>query len=784
MTQASIAHKLAGYRLFQAGIELTVTMSASPFLYSGVIMAYCPLTTGASTFGLADVVIPTGFSTYPPLQMSTFPYHFFMYPQTDSTYTMSVPWICPTEFATVVGDRPAMGVFKMYSMMPLRAAGAASTNTCTISVLARLVDPKLVGPTATVYQSNTVMGISKDLARVGFGAASAIASSTGKVMKLVGLTNEANLTPASAITTCIFPGLSSGEASVPVDNLGLGLSGSADESDISVLDLAALAARPSYLGEFSWTLSAPVDQTLATLGVTPSHFSSVTRTGNLSSTTFYDLTPSLCGYVASMFRQWSGTVCFKFKVMCSQYHRGKIRFWYDNYNLTSKPDEGYLKSEILDLATDSEVIIKIPMASQAPWLFTDPTLSGANNGPPPALKNFSTGSIDFDIRRMNGCVMAKVCQKLSTLESLGNVLVGCWVWLEDAKFAEPYYPQPSGAGPVTLVSAINWQSGEVVCKPNLTVTVAPEDKPIPSTNIFESFPIRYESGNVDIGDEPVVVNLGACKTSTKEGYFEEQVTNLKELAHRAQFYKCLTVPLTLSSAATPGSRGFVTWVIPRVPRFFGPEYSSVLTGSCEKMSNGVAFNMVMTPYLQRIGAMFQGYKGSIRWRFAVSPASGSGALRMLSVSKSHYEPGIYLRTDANGSSSQAAQTAFIGSNDMGAGKAICTGNYPALTVDVPDYYPVKMIPFTNAGIQSNTAKLLAGRYDESVLQPALCDSIAVSVSVYNVTGTYLNGDKNIGDTVVDAYVSAAPNFRFVQFKGVPFLSYCPNKTLPVMSTTY
>jgi hypothetical protein len=50
LSQSAIKQKLYGYNLFRAGLEITVTMSSNPFLYSGLIATYVPLTTAGGSF--------------------------------------------------------------------------------------------------------------------------------------------------------------------------------------------------------------------------------------------------------------------------------------------------------------------------------------------------------------------------------------------------------------------------------------------------------------------------------------------------------------------------------------------------------------------------------------------------------------------------------------------------------------------------------------------------------------------------------------------------------------
>jgi hypothetical protein len=755
-------------------------MSSNPFLYSGLIATYVPLTTAggsfSNTFGFPDALSSgtIGMSDK-PRQYSTYPHHAWLYPQESSSITLSVPWMLPTDYIEV-GGRPYMGVLNLSSIMTLRSAGTAGTSACTISVVARFVDPQLAGPTTTVPQSGTVAGLAKDLEKIGFGVAAVQASMAAKVLKLVGMTNEASEAPVATVTNQIFPHLSSAEVSVPVDNFGLGPSRPADSSDVDYLDVATLAAIPSYLGVMSWTLSAPVNQQLGLLAVTPSHYhfsSQVGRTG----TTYYDIMPSMSAYVASMFAMWSGTVCFKFKVLCSNFHRGKIRIWYDNLAIASTPAEGYIKSEILDLAESVEITIRVPMQSRNCWLYTDPILAGNGTGVPPTIKSLGTGAIAFERDQHNGTVRLEVCQKLSTLDALGNVQIAAWVWMEDAKFADPYCATNSG-GPISLASPYNWQSG-VAQIPSPPIIVQPIiQQPIQD----ESAEVVQQSGNADLGTTEITADLTGAITKPNLSYFEEEVTNLKELVHRATFYKTFSVPKSLTAASYAGARDFVTWRIPRMPRIFGQEFCTANNPICEQTSDGWNVNVVNTPLLQKVAALFYGRKGAVRWRF--TSAMGQGAIRALSLSRSHYAPGVTLYTTTTDSMSAASTNAVLGMFESMGGRVTCNSNYPAVTVDVPDYNAVLFEPTNPCAFNDQNALNLTGfRYGEGGADTYWYDTMNLVATVYNSTGTLLNGDSARGDISVDAYVSAAPNFKFVHFRGVPYMGYTPNRNYPTISTS-
>jgi hypothetical protein len=110
-----------------------------------------------------------------------------------------------------------------------------------------------------------------------------------------------------------------------------------------------------------------VNQALTTIYVTPSNYQYATTTG-ASGNQYSTLALTPAAYIGTMFQDWRGVMCYRYKVLASQYHRGKLRIYYDSNDLTSTPPEGLLPCTVLDLAEASEVVIKVPMATSVPWL--------------------------------------------------------------------------------------------------------------------------------------------------------------------------------------------------------------------------------------------------------------------------------------------------------------------------------------------------------------------------------------------------------------------------------
>jgi hypothetical protein len=111
-------------------------------------------------------------------------------------------------------------------------------------------------------------------------------------------------------------------------------------------------------------------------------------------------------------------MCYRYKVLASQYHRGKLRIYYDSNDLTSTPPEGLLPCTVLDLAEASEVVIKVPMATSVPWLKTLPHLNGLSAAAMGTVISGTSPTITYSSALFNGTLRVEVMQKLTAPDAL------------------------------------------------------------------------------------------------------------------------------------------------------------------------------------------------------------------------------------------------------------------------------------------------------------------------------------------------------------------------------
>jgi len=733
-----IANKLRTYKWFRSGLKLTVTFSASPFHYSALSVDYVPLEDAVAGGAVTSYGQPTGISLNSATvgqqadlaQRSTLSAHAVLTPQQNPTVTLTVPFIYPYDWFDLANKTSiTMGTLLIHSYQNLRTAGTASTSTSTVTVSASFIDPEVAGPTVTL-QSGTLTGLSHDLSKRGLDTASAWAGVAARAARLLGLTNHPSTQPSSFVSPTTFPALSNTEVSPPCEVLALGPTVSlstAPTTGDDDLSISKICAMPFYYGNAPWTIANTVGTQLAQVNVTPDIYISSAATG-YNGGTYRFITPSPGAYVGSMFRFWRGTMCFKFKVLCSQHHRGKLRIYYDTVNVgASAPAEAVIPSMIMDLASTTEATIKVPMNTYHHWLLMSGTLSNLTGG---YVENYSlTSSVpatSFDRAYHNGTIKVAVFQELSCPSDTGDVSVLCECWLEGAQFADPV------------------------------------GTPLKSTKSFSLENVYYvQSGNEVLGDEEVMTAAVGPPSADKNRHvteaFGEDCLSLRALLHRSVFWRSCRPNLDMTSDYTTDTNVHYERVFPRFPRGF--QYcQDTFAGVVDvTQASPVPINYACNYPALMIAAMFQGFKGSMRWRVALQPGS---LIRSIYLSRA---PGTFCEERVSAaavkSGSVSARNAAMFAPVDWSGGTVTSSQAPGVTADIPDYTKPKFLPTSTRPEDP----YVLGIIDDEARK----DCVRVGAK-YLLTGeTQILSD----NCSFDIYLSASPDFQLCHYKMIPNLFY-------------
>lgn len=143
---------------------------------------------------------------------------------------------------------------------------------------------------------------------------------------------------------------------VTVDGRVVGLDG------MDEMALVPIACRESYLTTFNWSTTDNPNQPLYSQRISPLMF-------NKEGDNFH-LTPS--AWTTLPFAYWKGSVELRFKIVCSEYHRGRIRIVWDPLYFSSDYSEVYNVNytEVIDISETRDFSVRIGWGQQTSYLPT------------------------------------------------------------------------------------------------------------------------------------------------------------------------------------------------------------------------------------------------------------------------------------------------------------------------------------------------------------------------------------------------------------------------------
>jgi len=130
-----------------------------------------------------------------------------------------------------------------------------------------------------------------------------------------------------------------------------------------------LAQRESYLTTCTWSTSDASDKILFSANVNPFQFDN----DNAANSKLY-MTPM--GWIASLFEHWRGDIIFRFKVIASPFHKGRLRISFDPSGyaglnlLNSTTTSNVVFTEIVDLGDNMDVEFRVPYQQATAFLVT------------------------------------------------------------------------------------------------------------------------------------------------------------------------------------------------------------------------------------------------------------------------------------------------------------------------------------------------------------------------------------------------------------------------------
>lgn len=653
LENAQVAARLQHYFLLRCKLRVKVVINGNSFFYGRTIMSYQPL----ATF---DEVSPvTVASDLPIVAFSQRP-HIYIDPTLCQGGEMLLPFFFYKNWMDIPEkDYNQMGRIHLWSFGPLKHANDA-TDSVDVTIFAWAEDVSLCVPTTHLisqvddeYNDGIVSKPASAIAKVAGSltkvpyigvyarATEKISNAVSSVARLFGFSRLPIVTEIVNYKPCLVGNLSvtdqdetvtklvvDSKQELTVDPRTVGL------SNIDEMSISSIAQRESYFTQFTWELGFASNHILFSTAVTPVIFR---KTGDA-----YD--PTAVCFASQPFQYWSGTLKYRFQIVASEYHKGRLRILYDPLSYTNATTANYntAYTRVVDLSKERDFEIDVSWAQDEPYKLVD--AMSTND------ELYTTGvSLPGRRHTFNGTLTVIVLNKLTVPNTAINNDITVNVFVsggEDLEFSAP-----------TNVS-------------------------LKELSYFDSQSMdEEEDASVPVGAEPIM-SVGNLHTSLSDMknmvFFGETITSFRQLLRRYWYHSGRSV----SSTAASGYDSY-SILYNDCPAYRGFDPNGIDSDSASNpynYCNTVLLNYLMPAYVAR--------RGGLRFKYVgMSTHSQHGNV---SVARQPYQATFSTQiipyAVSGSSASTFAHGAIQGISDMGSGGYVTPSfQQPCAEVEVPFY---------------------------------------------------------------------------------------------------
>lgn len=738
-----IKSKLQNFSLFRGNLHLKLMINASPFYYGLGKISYRPLIGVTNSF---NVEVNSALETVAYSQM---PGGYF-YPQSCEGTEFKAPFLWHKNWVNLTSAQEFkdLGMLDIRQIVPLQNANSVSTGDVTITIFAWVTDVELSGPTYSLpLQSEykklgPISGPASAVAKAARALAAIppiapyalatemISTKVGDIAKYFGFTNVPNTSAQTAVQPASHFGMASCEISTPYEKLALD-----DKNELSIdprivgieprdeLVISNFISRESIIWVSPWASTDAPGTSLFNAWVTPDYFRIAYPTG----VTARQMTP--LALLNKMFLNWRGTIIFRFRIVCSKFHKGRLRITFDpNANLSTISSAELITTsyvKIVDISDTSEVEFEVPYLSAYSYLRTtagefDETVWMNTTGALNSLgSDFRNGTINVSVLNHQTSPVTS-----SDISIVTSVRAG-----SDFEFANPAeVPQN--------YSYLRPQSGFV--ETNTTTETLSNDLTSSST------------GNLNLI------------------HFGEKVVSLRQLMHRRTYYT--TVVCKNGTDGNTSAQTLNKFVLPRVPQPYGYVYNENAIMYCPRTigTGNSPANMVSNSVFSLLAPCFAGMRGSFVYTlnvigsdptYQVEISRGSRLDRTLQASDQGFNNPVSRSTYQPSSLGTLSRNRINFVPNGTAGRTMTNQlTQSGLTALLPLYAPLRFVsPVDYTSTETGTW---------SPSRPSILIEDTLTITTVHKPSTTGTAD-SVPATSVDLFYMTGPDFNLYYFMFVP-----------------
>lgn len=772
---ADVLDKINRYRNLRCNLRLKVLVNGNSFYYGRALLSYNP-------FILNDqVTVNRAFIAQDLIQASQKP-HLLLDPTTSQGGEMLLPFLWHENYLdiTVAGWDDNMGEIDIHDFDVLQHANGG-TDPITVSVFCWAENLTLAVPTTnqaqgavedaeldelgfplpyteqagkskkrTTMKANnqssndefTTNGlISKPASAIAKAAdalsmipvlspyakaTSLVSTRIGDIAKLFGYSRPQVLEDSKPFVPRYLGNLCNSDAPEPLVKLSLD---SKNELSIDTrvmglggedeLTINSICQRWSYWRQFDWPETATTDTMLTSMIVAPIYGDTVVAAP------VTEIHSTALAFGATPFEAWQGTIKFRFNVVCSEYHRGRLRIV---YNPVTSPagaipfNQTY--STIIDISENRDFEYEVKWADIRAW---------AQN---PGIDGIPGASIFDDVNPIvagssadNGSISVYVVNELATPSTTAaDVKIQVWVAAGD-DFALSV-PTTKNLSQLSV-----FQEQSEMAPDALATTMDNSNSPTCSDEVPSFAP-----GETIKEDNQYLVYQG------------ERIVSFRELLRRYQYFNSYWP----AEEGTTTQMRMVSYNLQDFPYYRGWEAGGEDAG-INSLAGTSDYNFCTMTLLNYLTPAFACRRGGLRHKYVLNQLGS--ATRALSMGVSRHN----LIGSANVVSTHQTDAALVGDRrkeiqetekpSLGGSHATAVQVQPALEFETPYYtYGQRFEPGRRV---NRYAAFLPHAHDLHVDVPE------------NTAGA---------DYRIDRYVSTAEDFQLGMFVGAPIMYAYANPT--------
>ena len=693
-----VINRITNFNLLRAKLKVRIVLNGNSFHYGRAIASYTPLQevddfTKDRQFFIQDVVAA---SQRP---------HVYLDPTTSQGGTLTLPF-CWYENALRIPDQEwrEMGQVIIHGMQNLKHANGA-TDQVIVSVFAWAEEVSLSIPTANEpgalspqmgeiftpqmdeYGKGPISrpagivakaaGALSDVPIIGaYARATEMAASTvSNVASMFGYSRPVELANIQPYKPTLLGNMANTNVpdtsqkltldvkqEITVDPRVMGL-GSTDEMTIK-----SIAQRESFLTQFGWAVADGAETLLWNSEVNPVLWNELVAGST-------ELHMPACCFAALPFKYWRGSMKFRFQIVASAFHKGRLKIVYDpSYPLTNEYNTNY--TYIIDLAKERDFTVSVGWGHEKSMLRHRTPLN--ENIP------YSSDPLGGDPGNFaNGIISVYVVNDLTVPNSVADNDIEVNVFVSADDDFDVFDPE------ARQIEDLVWfrpQMGEV-----FSPQMAEMSQPDADLTKNEDEPMKPTPSQI------LAPTLSA-EDHTSCVYFGDPVTSFRQCLKRYNWH----------SAITPtGVNGNNVMLNVRNSNF--PYYRGKAPGAVH-----VTGEPFLTPYnyckmtlLNYITPAFTCRRGGLRWKYFKTGGAVKGTTLMMVTRDSSPDEGYDqdetpLLTQSDGEDDRVRQAAILVPHTWEGSVATSTLQNPVVEAEIPYYSNIRFSPAKQADLTSTS----------------------------------------------------------------------------------